>query len=254
MIETASLYSDCGELFANFPLSARHMDASGSIRSMVLILRDGGEARFFILAQSCGDGPPLYSVASWPAGDIADIDVLGRTAVPDPLACAVTRGVPLPRHGSVFGWTGADVITAIVVIYTRYTPERPFPRWRVMPLAGIERNLWPPFTASHFFGSWFWKHYNSGNLVLLDGLIAENPGTVFWVNTHRALGADCCAVARDIIDPDGRILRRGRYVYSEILQAQRPVPSLTALLADLTKTDLAPRFRRHPHVDTRLRC
>jgi hypothetical protein len=221
---------------------------------MVLTVREGDDIRFFVLAQSCGAGPPLFSVSPWPAGDIVDIDADGRTAVPDVLASAVTRGVPLPRHGSVFGWTGADVITSIVVIYTDPAPERPLPRWTVMPLAGIVENEWPPFTGRHFFGSWFWEHYDSGSLVLLDGVIAEHPGTVFWVSTHSVLGADCCAVARDIKNPQGRILRRGRYVYSEILRSREPVPSLTALLADTSKTDLTPRFRRYVHDDGWLRC
>jgi hypothetical protein len=254
MIETASLYDRCGELFTNFPLAARSMDAGGTIHSMVLMLRDGEDARFFILAQSCGGGPPLYSVAGWPAGDIVDIDARRNTAVPGALACAVTRGVPIPRHGSIFGWTGPDVITSIIVIYTQRAPDRPVPRWTVMPLAGTEWDVWPPFTGRQFFGSWFWEHYRSGQLVLLDGVIADNPGAVFWVNTYQALGADSCAVARDIKDPDGPILRRGRYVYSEILRSEQPVPSLTALLADASKTDLAPRFRRPADAGRWVRC
>ena len=45
------------------------------------------------------------------------------------------------------------------------------------------------------------------------------------------------------------MLRRGRYVYSEALRAGEVVPSLTALLADTRKTDLAPRFRRSAYSD-----
>jgi hypothetical protein len=247
MIGTASLYEACHDLFRWFPVAVRKVGRSGTILSMVLMLRDGDDAQFFVLAQSCGDERALFSVSLWPAGDFVDIEPEGRTAVPDLLASAITRGVPLPRHGSVFGWPTIGVITSIVVTYTDYAPERPLPRWTVMPLADIEASDWPPFTGRHLFGPWFWELYNSGRVLLLDSVIADNPGTVFWIDTHAVLGADCCAVARDIKDPQGRILRRGRYVYSELLRSRAPVPSLTALLADSSKTDLAPRFRRHAH-------
>ena len=59
----------------------------------------------------------------------------------------------------------------------------------------------------HVFGTWFWEYYLAGDLVSVDGLIAEVPGAV-------------------------------------PLQADRRVPSLRVLLADVGKTDLAPRFRR----------
>jgi len=62
-------------------------------------------------------------------------------------------------------------------------------------------------TDEHVFGTWFWEYYLAGDLVSVDGLIAEVPGAV-------------------------------------PLQAGRRVPSLRVLLADVGKTDLAPRFRR----------
>ena len=52
------------------------------------------------------------------------------------------------------------------------------------------------------------------------------------------------AVARDLSGPSGLTLRRGRYIGSQALRSGRPVPSLTALLADNGKIDMAGRFRR----------
>ena len=57
------------------------------------------------------------------------------------------------------------------------------------------------------------------------------------------LGSDSCAVARDVSNPEGHTLRRGRYIYYQALRAGKPVPSLTALLSDTSEIDLALRFR-----------
>jgi hypothetical protein len=250
MIRTTFLHGACQELFANYPLAARAVGHSGTIRSMVLMLRDGDDdVRFFVLSRDYSDGALLYSLYPWPTGDITYIEADGGVRVPDVLVNAVTCGVPLPRHGSIFGWTERDAITALVVIYTEYAPDRPLPRWTVMPLADIPGHLWPPFTGRRLFGYWFWEQYQTGRIVSLDGLISETPDTVFWVNTQAILGSDCCAVARDISSPDRHVLRRGCYAYSEALRAGQVVPPLTALLADTSKTDLALRFRRSAYGD-----
>jgi hypothetical protein len=248
MIRTTSLDEACQELFAGYPLAARTVNNSGTIHSMVLMLVDSDDVRFFVLSYDCSAGTPVYSLYPWPTGDIVDIEADRSTPIPDVvMKAAVTRGVPLPRHGSIFGWTESEAITALVVIYTEYAPVRPLPRWTVMPLAGIPEPDWPPFTSKRLFGHWFWEYYRVGSIVSLDNLIAETPDTVFWVNTQKNLGSDCCAVARDVEGPEGHTLRRGRYVYSEALRSGKPIPSLTELLANTGKTDLAARFQRPGH-------
>jgi len=242
MIRTSSLYEACQGLFARFPLAARDVGDGGAIRSMVLMLPDGNEPRFFELAQTCGEGIPLYSLGLWPAGDAVDVGPDGK-AVPAALADAVLSGVPLPRHGSLFGCADGYAFSALLIVYTDSGPTRPLPSWSAMPLAGLPESRWPPFAGPRLFGPWFWDAYQAGIVVALDDLMARSPGSVFWVNTQAVLGSDCCAVARDLTDPLGRTLRRGRYVYSEALRSGHTVPSLTALLADPDKVDLAPRFR-----------
>jgi hypothetical protein len=216
---------------------------------MVLMLRDGDDAKFFVFSHDYGEGRLPYWLYPWPAGDIVDIEADGGAAIPVVVVNAVTRGVPIPRHGSIFGWTCGNAITALVVIYTEYTPATPLPSWAVMPLAGTPVPQWPPFTDERLFGPWFWEHYRAGSIISLDDLIAGTPDTVFWVNTQAILGSDCCVVARDITNPDGHTLRRGRYVYYRPLRARTPVPSLKALLVDTSQIDLALRFRRSGHGD-----
>lgn len=238
-----SLHEACRRLFSSHPLAAREVSLTGTIRAMVLMVCEGGQAWFFVLSEGCGYDLPLYSLCPWPSGDV--VDVAGDGSVPGFLADAVWRGIPLPRHGSVFGWAPPDgAVDALVVVYTDHAPGRPVPCWSVLPLAGIPEARWPPFTSRRFLGPWFWEEYRAGRIVLLDDLIAEAPGAVFWVNTRQALGSACCAVARDVGGRTGHTVRRGRYVNSEALRAGRPVPSLTALLADTSKIDIAGRFRR----------
>jgi hypothetical protein len=244
MIRTSSLYEVCHELFTGYPLAAEASDQGGQIvRSMVLMLRDGGGARFFVLGQESREGRPSYSLRPWGAAAVAEIEADDKAAVSDVVVNVVTHGVPIPQDGSLFGWTPGDAVTALVATYARYTPACPEPSWAVMPLAGIPETQWPPFTDEHLFGHWFWEYYRAGRVVLLDGLIAGNPDTVYWVATKAVLGSDSCAVARDITSLVGPTLQRGCYVYYEALQAGKLVPPLAALLADTGKIDLASRFR-----------
>jgi hypothetical protein len=250
MIGVSSLYKTCGELFAGYPIAARVVDCRGTVRSMVLMLRDGDDAGFFVLTHDYGEGRPFYSLSPWhEGGGIVNIEADGG-AVTGGVVSAVTRGVPIPRHGSLFGWKHGDVVTALIAVYAKYALEFPEPSWAVMPLTGAPEAQWPPFTGEHLLGDWFWQHYRAGSMVSLGGLIAGAPDTVFWAATEAVLGWDCCAVARDITSHEGYMLRRGCYVYYEALQAGKPVPPLDVLLSDSGKTDLAPRFRRSGSPDS----
>jgi hypothetical protein len=240
----SSLDKDCRELFADYPL-ATWAGACGadSLRSMVLMLQDGDYPRFFVLSHRRG-GKPRYTVYPWPVGGIAEITADAAAEIPGWVRNVVTRGVPIPRDGSLFGWSGGDAITALVVVDAVYTPASPSPSWAVMPLAGIPDAEWPPFTREPAFGHWFWEHYRAGRVVSLSEPIAATRDTVFWVDTKAILGSDCCAVGRDVSAPPGHTLRRGCYVFYEALQADKGVPPLSALLANADKIDLAPRFQR----------
>ena len=245
MIRANSMYETGHELFTDYPLAARTVNRSGTVRSLVLMVQDGADQGFFVLSQDCRDARPSYSLWPWPAGDIVDIEAETSVDVPDLAVNALTRGVPIPRDGSLFGWTDGDAITALIVIYAEYTPAYPEPGWAVMPLAGTPEAQWPPFTGEPLFGHWSWEHYQGGSIISLDGLIAETPDTVCWVDTKAILGSDCCAVARDISAPEGQVLQRGCYVYFEALRVGKIAPSLNALLADPGKIDLAPRFEQY---------
>lgn len=215
---------------------------------MVLIVSGGDDAGFFTLVRSDREGQPFYSLVPWrPDGPRVYIEV-GDSPVSGAAAAALSQGIPLPRHGSLYGWLAGNQVTALVAVYTKYSPECPEPSWAVMPRAGVSARTWPPFTDEELFGSWFWEHYRSGAMVSLAALIAANPGTAFWVNSEAALGWDCCVVSRDIADDGRYTLPRGCYLYYEALRQGVAVPLPETLLAGTGKADLAPRLR--PLADT----
>jgi hypothetical protein len=245
MIRVTSLYQACTELFTRYPLAARAVDRDGAVRLMVLMLRDCDDVSFFWLSRQRRDSGSLsYSLVPWPGGYVVDIEA-NDARVPDVATNAVLRGIPLPRHGSLFGWLGKDNIPVVVGCDTDSELAEQNPHWSVMARVGSPQSQWPPFTGEQFFGSWFWEYYRAGNLVSLDSLVFQTPGTVFWVHTQAIIGSDCFAVARDIEGPSGHTLQRGRYVDIGVLQAAIAVPPLSTLLADRPKVDLAPRFEQY---------
>ena len=217
----------------------------------MLLLSDGDGARVFVLTHDRRDGRSLYSLRQRGTRETVNIEAGGDAAVPDVAVNAVTRGVPIPRDGSLFGWRCGDAVTALVPVYTTSTTTSPDPFCAVMPRAGIPEVQWPPFTEEHLPGPWFWEHYWARRIISASGLIAETPATVFWADTKATLGTNCLLVAHDIESGEDYTLRHGIYVYYKVLRAGTPVPSLTVLLADSDKIDLAPRFRRFMDSDGR---
>jgi hypothetical protein len=246
---SSSLYEKCQELFTGYPLAIRTINQRRTVRSMVLILAEAQGVRSFVLLQDCSEGSPVYSISSWCGCDKVDIeegDVDGVTKVE---VKAITCAVPLPRHGSLFGWRSGDTITALVTFHADCTPTCPEPSWKVMPHVGISHDCWPPFTDEPFLGQWFWSHHRAGRIVSLGGLIAGQPGVVFWTDREEILGRDCCVVAHDITSSNGYSLRMGRYVHYGALRIQGPIPPVNSLLADVGKVDLAPRFQSPEYSD-----
>ncbi len=243
MVRASTTYEACQELFTRYPQAVTTVSRRRMVRSMVVMLEEGDHAGFFVLLHKADDGNSSYSVWSWPACHVIDIPTDNDTAVPDIAVDAVTHGVPIPRDGSLFGWTFGDVVTALIVIYAQDTPDTPEPGWSVMPLVGVPEAQWPPFAGKPLFRHWSWESYRSGIVIGLDNLIAITSDTVFWVDTKASLGSSCCAVAHDIKTSEGHTLRCGRYVYYEVLRAGKDIPVLRELLADPGRIDLAPRLQ-----------
>lgn len=237
------LYERCEELFIDYPLAIRPLNQRKTVRSIVLILADAPDVRYFVLLQERTEDPSIYSLCPWHECDRVDIEENNDDSLTKLEVNAITRAVPVPRHGSLFGWRSGDTISALIAFHADYTPDCPEPSWKVMPLVGISQDCWPPFTHEPLLGHWFWSHYQAGRIVSLGGLIAGKPNTVFWTDRAEVLGRDCCVVSHDIPSREGFTLSAGRYVSHESLHMGEQVPPVGILLADVSKIDLAPRFR-----------
>jgi hypothetical protein len=239
-----SVRSACDRLFSQYPLAIRNARCSGLPRSMILTLEDGDIAKFYVLSRSHGEHGLIYSLFTWPAGRISDIEEEIRAGRPvDEVRRVLNCGVPLPLHGSLFGWRQDDSIIAMIAIYAKYSPPHTEPSWTVMPLSDIPEMQWPPFIVKRFFGGWFWNLYHDGSIIYLSDLIANTPGTVFWVDTKATFGSGSCVVAAEVSAPGGYRLPRGRYVYYRALQAGKTLPSLSEMLSNDSRVDLSPGFK-----------
>jgi hypothetical protein len=242
VITASSLSEKCHELFDRYPIVAS-ADGSSALCAMMIMLRGVDDPRFFVLSQDLREGDPRYSLRPRGSTDAVDIGANDSAPLPEEVVQVLTRGVPIPNDGSLFGWGYAGAVTALVPVYTEAMPASPDPMYAVMPRVGTSKGQWPPFTDERPFGHWFWEHYQAEELVSLDRLIADSPDTVFWVSTKTVLGSDYCAVAQDVKSTGGCTLQRGVYIPVEAMLTGRRLPPLSDLLADRTKTDLAPRFR-----------
>lgn len=228
----------CRRLFADYPLAIETARPGAPRDSMVLMLRDGDDAKFFVLQRYYDNGTPLYRLKPWGRPDDAD----AADVMPGEFLDALASGVPFPRHGSMFGWQESGAVTALIACYSRHRPRSPEPVWSVLPLAEAPESQWPPFTEESLFGPWFWEHLRAGRVVAVEDLISRTPGAVFWAHTETSLGSGCCVVPRQINDPSGYVIPRGRFIFHTVLSARKPLPSVDELLARADTTDLTPRF------------
>lgn len=242
------LYDACQDLFSEHSAAIDGVSDTRESCSMILMLRDGDDARFFVLTCDYAEDRPIYYIRPWRGHGTVEIEAKSTGTVPDVVADVVEHGIPIPREGSLLGWLYETEVTALIIFHTRHEPGHPEPSWAVMPRADIPEALWPPFTGEPVLGNWFWKDFGVKRIVSLDQLIADRPDTVFWIDTEFSRSRGCCAVAHSVIAEDGSYtLGNGCYMYYQELRAGTPAPPLDALLAEAGRIDLALRFEVATH-------
>jgi hypothetical protein len=242
-VNGSDAYVRCQALFAEFPQAVELTEVpedsghSWAERSMVLMVPDGDKGRFFILCQADKPGSP-FTLLPWRRPGLTTIRA-GGCGLAGNAAEVLTDGIPVPRHGSLFGWVSGATITALIASYTQYTPQSPTPNWAFMPWIDGAREQRPQFGVRKLLGRWFWEYLRSGTIRDLQSVIAT-PDTVFWVDTVELLGSGSCVVAREVRTADGLTLPKGRYVYYPAALSETTMPSLDTLLQDPHRTDLTP--------------
>lgn len=227
---TDSVYAACERLFRDYQPAVRTIDLAGTLDMMVLMNVSGDDAAFFTLARDRED-KLFYTVTQWGGQDRADIEAGGD--VPQPVADAVSRALPLPRDGSLFGWVDGGEVTAVIAFYCDTDDD--YPVFSVMPRADAAPGQWPPVQA--LFGPWFWDAHRAGQAVSLAPVIARSPGRFFWVPGTQS---GMLVVGETLREPV--TVPAGVYAYHQAVR-DGEVPPLADVTADPRRADLAPRFQ-----------
>lgn len=239
-------FARCESLFADYPQAIETTEITGNPgdpwteRSMVLMVPGDGKPDFYILSRTEAPASP-FELLPWRAPELTTIEP-GDGGTDPGAARVLTDGIPIPGHGSLFGWVSGTAVTALIAAYTQYTPRTPTPTWTYLPWIEETSGQLPGLAARKLLGRWFWEYVRSGDIRDLSDVIASTPGTVFWVDTVELLGSGSCVVARDVHAANGLTLPRGRYVYRGAAARRAAVPSIDTLLRDPSRTDLSPAF------------
>jgi hypothetical protein len=155
----------CNRLFSGYPLAVEHAGAA----FMVLIVPAGDVPRFYTLVR-LRDGSCRLRL--WRSRDGIMISP-GTAALPAGYEDVLGSGVPLPRHGSMFGWVAGGEVTALICVNTRDANDAlEFPVFAVAPRAGTPESQWPP--CYPLFGAWFWAGQRGGRI---NGFRQSSPVT-----------------------------------------------------------------------------
>src|SRR6204780_5242214 len=116
----ATVFTACLRLFRDYPLAVRRHYAEHRYGSMVMMGRDGGTARFFVLIMERDD---LFAIRPWDRRDWARGEIRPREAVDDSVRRLISSSVPMLRDGALLGWVAGQQVRAVLAAHGRL-PER----------------------------------------------------------------------------------------------------------------------------------
>ncbi|HET6192866.1 MAG TPA: hypothetical protein VFE59_38365, partial [Trebonia sp.] len=94
-------FAMCLRLFRHYPMAVRRHYAEHRYGSMVLMTRDAGTARFFVLIMEWDD---LFVLRHWDRRDGPRAEISPREPVPPEVGRIIEASVPVPRDGALLGW------------------------------------------------------------------------------------------------------------------------------------------------------
>jgi hypothetical protein len=236
-------FNTCLRLFRHYPMAVRRHYAEHRYGSMVLVTRDGGVARFFVLIMEWDD---LFVVRPWDRRAWARVEIRPDGQVPDDVRRLLAGAVPVPRDGALLGWVTDYQVRALVVARGRlpepWEDASAVPEVTVLPLAGTQPAIWPPLAADPLADWRLWEYIGRGRLADLAPLLGRRPGRAFWVPgtdggpRRRASGR---IVVTERLSAAECWLPAGIYADQRTLREPGAVPSASQLLARPGAVDLA---------------
>ena len=200
-----SLFADCLRLFHNYPMAVRRHYAEFRYGSMVMMNREAGTTRFFVLIMERDD---LFAVRPWDRRDWRRVEIVPREPVDGWVASMIRSSVPMLRDGALLGWVTGAQVRAVLAAHGRlpepWDDPSAVPGTLVMPRVGSQPADQPPLTGNPAQDSKVWEYVARGQLIDLTSMISCEPRRVFWVP-----GVD---------QVDGR--RVGRIVVTERLHSE----------------------------------
>jgi len=234
-----TVFAMCLRFFRHYPLAVRRHYAEHRYGSMVLMHRDAGGARFYVLIMEWDD---LFVLRHWDRRDGVRVEIGPGSPVPDDVRQVIEAGVPVPRDGTLLGWLSGGQVQAVLTAYGRlpepWDDPANVPGVLVMPRAGSQPSEWPKLTASPLQGGQLWESMERGQVADLTPLVARRSGRAFWVPgiSSRAGGR---VVITERLNGDDIWLPAG--VYADHLTLREGTQGMTAsdLLGLPGVTDLA---------------
>jgi hypothetical protein len=177
-----SVFAACLRLFHSYPLAVRRHYAEHRYGSMVMVSREAGAARFFVLIMERDD---LFAIRPWDRRDWARVEIRPREPVDDGVRRLIGSSVPVLRDGVLLGWVAGQQVRAVLAAHGRlpepWDDATVVPGTLVMPRAGSQPAERPPLTGSPLDDASLWEYVALGQLTDLTPLVSRQAGHVFWV-------------------------------------------------------------------------
>jgi len=229
-------------LFSCYPLAAApHIDGRG-FRSMTLMTRVEGEAKFFVLTEA----RRAFHIRPWDCGEEAIQEITPGEPAAGTFAWVIAHCMPVPRGRAVLGWAPDRQVTAILAVHggnpagAGVAPA--VPAIQVMPMSGTVTIDWPPFGASLLGDGRLWDYLERGDIVDIAPLLASCPGQAFRTPCSHGpgspRGAACVVVTANLVARE-YWLPAGVYTEHWMLREGIPVPPAGQLLALPGAVDMA---------------
>jgi len=176
------VFTACLRLFRHYPMAVRRHYAEHRYGSMVLMNREAGKARFFVLIMEWDD---QFVLRHWDRRDGARVEIGPHEPVPDEVRRVIETSVPVPRDGALLGWVSGLQVRAVLAAYGRlpepWDDASAAPGVLVMPLVGSQPAEWPLPAESPLDDGKLWGYLARGQLADLGPLVTRQSGCVFWV-------------------------------------------------------------------------